>query len=223
MLILAPYRVDALFDHPPIGNWVLIAVTCVISALGFLSPDSVAPLVLAQGHPVGLVGHLFLHGSVLHLAGNMLFLWVFGNVISANMNQIRYVVLYLVIGMVAGLVHIAIAGTPAVGASGAINGIIGMTVAAYPRDRVNTFWWFFIRWGTFSIRLWILVVLWLLFDISGIVSGDTDVAHWAHICGLVTGLGLGMLSLLNGWIHMTRFDRSTLLEMLGGPSVERKG
>lgn len=150
-------------------------------------------------------------------------LWVFGNVISANMSPLRYTALYLAVGFLAGFAHLAIDGEPAIGASGAINGIIGIAIAAYPRDRVSSFWWVLIRFGTTRIRLGVLVLIWRFFDLQGALTGAGGVAYWAHIGGLVAGVALGFLALTNDWLHMTTLDRATLLEVLGGPKSTRNG
>lgn len=148
---------------------------------------------------------------------------VFGNVISANMSPLRYTMLYLAVGFLAGFAHLAIDGEPAIGASGAINGMVGIAVAAYPRDRVSSFWWVLIGFGTTRMRLGVLVLIWLFFDLVGALGGAGGVAYWAHIGGLAAGIALGFLALTNNWIQMTTLDHATLLEVLGGPRSIRDG
>ena len=91
---------------------------------------------------------------------------------------------------------------------------IGMVVVAYPKDKVDTFWWVLIRFGTVSLPVWLLVTTWLFFDLWGAGSGGSDVAHWAHIGGLVAGIAVGLIALQSGWIQITEFDKPTLLDVL---------
>ena len=138
---------------------------------------------------------MFMHGGWEHILGNMLFLWVFGNNIEDSMGHTRFFVFYLVCGLVAGLAHVAFAPSsdvPAVGASGAISGVMGAYVVLYPQARVLT--WvppiFLIR-----LRAWFILIYWFAFQLlAGVGSlggADTSgVAVWAHVGGFVAGLVL---------------------------------
>ena len=142
-----------------------------------------------------LLTSMFMHGGWEHILGNMLFLWVFGNNIEDSMGHVRFVVFYLVCGLVAGLAHVFFAPgseVPAVGASGAISGVMGAYVVLYPQARVQT--WvppLFIV----NIRAWFFLIYWFAFQLlSGVGSlGGRDtggVAVWAHVGGFVAGLAL---------------------------------
>ena len=215
MLLLIPYRIESIFQHPPTANRVIIGITVLVSLTALISGDGpLWSLVLERGSLFGLPGHILLHGDLFHLGGNMLFLWIFGNALCSNMENRRYAILYVLLGVVSGLIHIIVDGDPAIGASGAINGIVGMAVTAYPRDKVDTFWWVLIRFGTTSLPMWLLVSTWLFFDLWGAGEGGGDVAHWAHIGGLFAGIAIGLIGLQSGWIQLTQFDKPTLLDML---------
>ncbi len=140
---------------------------------------------------------MFMHGSWEHILGNMLFLWVFGNNIEDSMGHLRFVVFYLVCGVAAALAHVFVgpgSQVPAVGASGAISGIMGAYVVLYPRVRVRTWvppifllnlnaffllgYWFFIQLATGVLTV-------------GPESGEQGgVAVWAHVGGFVAGVVL---------------------------------
>ena len=141
---------------------------------------------------------MFLHGSWMHLLGNMWFLWIFGNNIEDSMGRARFVVFYLLSGVAAALAQVAVnptSGIPMVGASGAISGVMGAYLVLYPRVRV----WTLVPIGFFltSIALpaWTMLLYWMAIQfVSGLVGlvgqEQGGVAFWAHLGGFVTGLVL---------------------------------
>jgi len=147
---------------------------------------------------VTILTSMFMHGSLLHLGGNMLFLWIFGNNIEDSMSKPRYIAFYLLGGIAALAAQIAVgpdAAVPTVGASGAIAGVLGGYALLYPRARVVTVI-FIIIFFTFVelpalvvLGLWILIqVLYGLSDIAQPVGTGGGVAYFAHIGGFVFGL-----------------------------------
>ncbi|HEX8243141.1 MAG TPA: rhomboid family intramembrane serine protease [Longimicrobium sp.] len=142
-----------------------------------------------------LVTSMFMHGGWEHILGNMLFLWVFGNNIEDSMGHTRFIVFYLICGVAAGLAHVALSPAsemPAVGASGAISGIMGAYVVLYPQARVQT--WLpplFI----FHVRAWFFLIYWFVLQLftgfGSLGTGETGgVAVWAHVGGFVAGVVL---------------------------------
>lgn len=143
---------------------------------------------------------MFLHSSVVHLAGNMLFLHIFGDNVEYTFGHGRYVAFYLLCGVVASLAHILSITTkeglllPAVGASGAISGVLGAYILLYPRARVLTlvfaYWVYIVRIpAVFFLSFWFVFQLFegvLTFGL-GMPSG---VAYWAHIGGFAAGIAL---------------------------------
>lgn len=137
---------------------------------------------------------MFLHGSWLHLIGNMWFLWIFGNNIEDAMGHGRYVVFYLVTGLLAGGAHVLSAMgsvVPTIGASGAISGVMGAYLLLYPRVRIHTLFFFFIFVRIIAIPAWIVLLEWLVIQV---LSGATTsamgggVAFWAHVGGFAAGM-----------------------------------
>ncbi len=149
-----------------------------------------------------LLTSIFLHGGWMHLIGNMWFLWIFGDNIEDYLGHFQYLLFYLICGIGAGVVHTIanLASTvPAVGASGAISGVMGAYIVLFPRSRVVTLvplLFFF-----FTVQLPAVVILgyWFLIQfLSGLgslgVPGAGGVAWWAHIGGFLLGALLVMRS-----------------------------
>jgi len=139
---------------------------------------------------------MFLHGGIIHLAGNMLFLSIFGDNIEDTLGRVRYVLFYFLCGTAASLTHTLITvdpSIPTIGASGAISGILGAYLILYPRARILTvifyFWISFVRIpAIFFLGFWfILQWLYILLEAGG------GVAYWAHIGGFVAGMALASI------------------------------
>jgi len=143
---------------------------------------------------------MFLHGGFLHLAGNMLYLWVFGNNIEDAMGHVKFLFFYLLCGGAAAGAQLWIdpeATMPMLGASGAISGVLGAYLLLFPRARVLTLVPFFFLWFV-EIRAVFFLVYWILLQlINGLPSllfasarHGGGVAWWAHIGGFIAGLVL---------------------------------
>lgn len=137
----------------------------------------------------GLIGSMFLHGSFWHLAGNMVFLFIFGFALEIALGRWTYLGLYLFSGLCSGLLWWALdpAWIPGVGASGAISGLMGMYIGVYGLRRIRFFYWLGPLLGYFSApALWILP-LWLGKELFGLIRAADHVNYYAHIGGLVSG------------------------------------
>lgn len=169
---------------------------------GRIPVGTTVPLGPSHGCRVGglsvstVVTSMFLHGSWMHLIGNMWFLWVFGNNIEDSMGHARYVVFYLVCGTLAAAAHMASApgsAIPTVGASGAISGIMGAYLVLYPRVRVHTLFFFFIFIRVIPIPAWVMLLYWFALQVlsgSAAAGSGGGVAFWAHVGGFVAGVVL---------------------------------
>ena len=142
---------------------------------------------------------MFLHGGLLHLGGNMLFLWIFGNNVEDLLGRGRYLLLYLASGVAAALVQALSAPhshVPMLGASGAIAGVLGAYMMTYPRANVHCFVWIVIFFWIVTVPAWILLGLWFAMQLlSGLAAGpgSPGVAFWAHVGGFATGIFLFLL------------------------------
>lgn len=216
-MLLLPIRVETMGFRYPWLNIGIIGVTCIVflaMLAGLLPMEIIEAMVLEDFQPAGLFGHLLLHADIVHLVGNMVFLWVFGNAICSKIGNAGYLFLYLFVGIGAAAAHLLIETAPAVGASGAINGIIGFYIALHPINRIHCVWWFWFRAGVFEISGFWLVLLWVAFDLWGAMSGSPGVAYWAHLGGLAAGFSLALLGLFLEWIAMTQYDNETVLDYL---------
>jgi len=140
---------------------------------------------------------MFVHGGWLHLAFNMLYLWIFGNNVEDAMTRPRFVAFYVVCGLVATTAQVLVApdgDVPLIGASGAIAGVLGAYLVLFPRARVLTVIPLVFVFPVIEVPAWILLVLWfVLQSVSGIQSlgtGEAGVAFFAHLGGFVAGMVL---------------------------------
>ena len=143
-----------------------------------------------------LVTSQFLHGSWLHLLGNMLYLWIFGNNVEDRMGRWRYALFYLVCGVIAALTQLATdpsSGVPNIGASGAIAGVLGAYIVLYPRARVLTAITLLVFFAIVEVPAVLLLGAWFLLQVldgsAGLVeAGSGGVAYFAHVGGFAAGL-----------------------------------
>ncbi|MGC9369216.1 MAG: rhomboid family intramembrane serine protease [Paracoccaceae bacterium] len=155
------------------------------------------PAAISQGALLhGLVTSMFLHGGLMHLGGNMLFLFIFGDNLEDELGQLRFLGFYLASGVAAGLAQfLADPGSimPTVGASGAIAGVMGGYLLMFPKARVDVLFIFVIFFRIFPLPAWIMLGVWFAFQLFGGASAASDVggvAYWAHAGGFVAGIVL---------------------------------
>ena len=141
---------------------------------------------------------MFMHADWFHILGNMLFLWIFGDNVEDALGHARYLLFYLLCGLGAAAAHILMSPDsllPAVGASGAIAGVMGAYLVLYPKANIAVLIPLFILLGTFSIPAIVLIGIWFLMQLlSGVASigyatgGGGGVAWWAHVGGFLVGM-----------------------------------
>ena len=217
MIFALPLYDDNPIRRAPVMTWVLIGM-CVGAYLWELGQDEHA---ISYGYgmiPAVLFGHaqltpglavippwatiftsMFLHGGLLHLGGNMLFLWIFGNNVEDLLGGFRFLVLYFASGVAAALAQALpdlSSDIPMIGASGAIAGVLGAYLMLYPRANVHVFVWIIIFFRIFNLPAWLILGFWFLMQVLAGLSAGTHspgVAVWAHAGGFVTGIILIML------------------------------
>ncbi len=163
---------------------------------GFDMGNGMACLVDSGRAPLHIFTSMFLHGSWMHILGNMWFLWLFGNNVEDSMGRGRFVAFYLLCGVAAAAAQVLTepaSVVPMVGASGAISGVMGAYVILFPRVRVFTLvpLGFFIT--TIALPAWVMLGYWMLLQVvSGLVpgAGEGGVAVWAHVGGFLAGATL---------------------------------
>ena len=226
MFFIIPKQVETLPIYSPWANMALIGVISVVTLLFWgdaLSPTTLNAMVLDGWKPMGLVGHVFLHADMMHLLGNMIFLWVFGNAINAKLGQIGYLGFFLFCTLAAAMAHNLFDGGLAIGASGAVNGIVGFYIALHPLNRIHCFYWVFVKAGIFTVTGFWLVLFWFILDLWGAFWGTSLIAYWAHIGGLVGGFAVGWILLASGKLRMTVYDNPSVVEIATGQTLEREG
>ncbi len=187
----------------PYVTWALILVHVGMYLLTLPTGESYGSLWAALAlypdlvtHGValhGLITHMFLHAGLMHLAGNMLFLWVFGDNLEDEMGRGRFLAFYLIGGLAAAAAQIVadpMSGIPMVGASGAIAGVMGGYLLLYPKARVDVFFFFLIFFKIIPIRAWIVLGIWFVLQVfngSSTPQADGGTAYWAHAGGFIAG------------------------------------
>jgi len=197
--LIIPYRVDVLPSRRPYANYSIIALTIFVFSLMLSSSlQQLKPYILDGWSVSGLTGYMWLHGGLIHIVFNLIFLWVFGNAVCAKVGNALYVPAFILYGIIAGVAHIIFEGGPAIGASGAIFGVIGTYFVLYPFNSVKCLLWVFIYVRRISVAgLWI-ILLWVVLNVLGAVTGFTavtGVAYFAHIGGFVSGFAFGIILL----------------------------
>ncbi|MBN2071026.1 MAG: rhomboid family intramembrane serine protease [Candidatus Krumholzibacteriota bacterium] len=157
----------------------------------YLHAEGPRPIILT------LFTSMFLHGSIVHLGGNMLYLWIFGNNIEDILGPLKFLLFYFLGGLTAHAMHIASDPSsliPTIGASGAIAGILGAYLITYPRARVLTLMFLFIFIRLMVVPAYVIIIFWFVIQLlSGFASlggHSGGVAWFAHIGGFLGGIAL---------------------------------
>lgn len=199
---------------PGIINWILVILNVLVfffmltlpqeSQRAFIYQFGAIPDQILQGQNIiSLMTSLFMHGGFLHLIGNMLFLWVFGDNIEAVLGHLGYIGFYLIGGLVATGAHILInpsSTLPTIGASGSVAAVLGAYLVMFPRSRVKAL----VLLGPFItvtrvaaiifIGIWIVMQFFFGIASLGVETAQTGgVAFFAHIGGFILGLVGGLL------------------------------
>jgi len=223
---MIPIRDTIPSRHVPVTTWALIAINLTaffwqltlpaeaarnaIFLFGIVPARFTNPTWAADvGFPhsfLPFITTMFLHGGWLHVIGNMWVLWIFGDNVEDRMGPLRFLVFYLACGVAAGLIHVvtnARSQVPAVGASGAIAGVMGAYLVLYPRAQILAMFPIFFWPIFFHVPAWVYLGFWFLLQFfSGAVSfaggGQAEgIAWWAHIGGFAFGI-------LTFWAFMRR-------------------
>lgn len=171
------------------------AIPYEITHLIDIHPRALVPV------PLTLLSSLFVHGGLMHLLGNMLFLWIFGDNIEDTLGHASFFVFYIFTGLAASSAHIAFnpdSTIPMVGASGAIAGILGAYFLLFPRAHVQTLVIFFFIVRVIKVPALVFLGLWFVFQVLNSTGGANGVAWGAHIGGFAAGTGTMLILRLSG-------------------------
>lgn len=183
----------------PYVTYGLIGLNILIFILTHDQPDQMMRLALYPRLAVAgmdlpaMVTHMFVHAGYMHIAGNLLFLWIFGDNIEDQMGHTGFLAFYLLSGFAAAAAHIAsqpLSVVPMVGASGAIAGVMGAYLLMFPRARIDVIAIVIVVIRRFAVAAWVVLGAWLGLQIAmGLMSdSDAGVAYWAHSGGFFAGI-----------------------------------
>ncbi|MDP6543226.1 MAG: rhomboid family intramembrane serine protease [Phycisphaerae bacterium] len=231
MLFLIPYRAHVPTDRKPWANYAIMALTIVISIAAFndiklwkqMAGIDVTEIDLFEfkvnftsdvaHYPLLSFTSSLVHGGYVHLAGNMLFLWVFGNAVNYKFGHLRYLVFYALCALASGMAHYTLRGGPVVGASGAIFGVMGAFLIYFPRNDLEILSIFFLRMGTQIISSGWMIAFWIAWNVLMLKLGwDRQTALWGHIGGFTAGFAMAIIFLKTKWIVPNQ-DEETLFDV----------
>lgn len=183
----------------PYVTYGLMALNIMVFILTLSQPEQMVRLALYPRFAIagldstGMVTHMFVHAGYMHIAGNLLFLWIFGDNVEDQMGHGGFLLFYLASGFAAAAAHIAwqpMSMVPMVGASGAIAGVMGAYLLLFPRARIDVVAIVVIVIRRFTVAAWVVLGAWLGLQIAmGMISqGESGVAYWAHSGGFVAGI-----------------------------------
>lgn len=211
--------------HRPVFTYLLLVLNIAVYIYQISLPNQLESQFVYQyaSIPVEIVNlqslhtlitSMFLHGGFMHLAGNMMFLWIFGDNVEAIIGTTKYILFYIAGGLIAALTHVFFnlhSNIPCVGASGAIAACMGAYLVMFPRSKIRVILLLFFI--PFNIRAIYFLGFWILWQlraefISFGVSGSTDIAYMAHIGGFAFGLLCG-IAFKQGILqhHTTAYDK----------------
>ncbi len=183
------------------GYWVTLTSENQLNQ--FFYTWGLAPHALLQdGNYITVLTSMFLHGGWMHLIGNMWFLWNFGDNLEDVMGRRNFFGFYLLSGLAAAALQVAVdpgSNAPMVGASGAIAGVMGGYLLLFPKARVDVLFIFVIFFRIFPIPAWVVLGVWIglqLFSGASLPTSGASVAYWAHVGGFAGGLLLAIPVLL---------------------------
>ncbi|HEX7010306.1 MAG TPA: rhomboid family intramembrane serine protease [Phycisphaeraceae bacterium] len=164
-----------------------------------------------QPMPWQFISYQFLHADWMHLLGNMVFLYVFGNHVEDRLGKVGYLFFYLAGGVFAGLGHALVQTTPVIGASGAVSAVTGAYLALFPLSNVTIVYWFFFV-GTFEVSSMVLILFQIAENLIFQFTGVGNVAYLAHLAGYAYGFVIGMGLLLARVLPREPYDMLSLIE-----------
>ena len=196
-------------------NWALIAANILVFAATNVQPEWKQQFALHPVHPLLLefFTYQFLHEGWMHIIGNMLFLYIFGNNVNDKMGHIGYLAFYLAGGIIAGICYMLTeqSGAPIIGASGAIAAVTGAYLILFPQSMVTIFYWF-IFFGRVEVQsLWFIAAFFAM-DVFGNFAGQDGVAHTAHIGGTIFGSAVCLVLVATHLLPRDQWDVWALIQ-----------
>ncbi len=213
--MIIPLRTDSALHRTPYMNYALIVANVIAFAMKAYIPGFAEKWQLNPGDPqaITFITYAFLHANWMHIAGNMLFLYIFGNNVNDKMGQWGYLAFYLAGGVFAGLLYALVPSQvfPILGASGAIAAVTGAYLVLFPRSNVTVLFFFYII-GSYEIASLWFILFFFVYDIWANFSQTDGVAHVAHIAGTLFGATICFLLLMSRLLPRDQFDVVALVQ-----------
>jgi len=208
---MLPLHTDSPLRRTPWMNWLLIALNVgAFVAQGMIQSPLEQKLYLRPTHLqlYQYFSYAFLHANLMHLLGNMVFLYVFGNNVNDKLGNLGYLAFYLAGGVMAGVGHVMTnTPVPVLGASGAVAAVTGAYMVLFPQSHITLLWWM----GTYEIPSVWFILIFFAKDVILQSAGASGVAHMAHIWGTLFGFTISILLLA---VRLLPRDQSDIVAML---------
>ena len=220
MFIILPYRTSIRPRRTPYGNYILIAANVLVFFLEYHVDSHTGKLdfrpwvnqfVLFAQRPAlwQFISYAFLHDGLLHIFGNMFFLYIFGNNVNDKLGNVGYIAFYLAGAVFSGVGHILVGGGNVMGASGAVSAVTGAYLVLFPQTLISVFWWFIFFINTIEIpAIYFIAFKLIIFDnlLEPAFAPPIAVAYTAHLAGYAFGIATITVLLATGLISSNHFD-----------------
>ena len=221
--MILPIRTSIRPRRTPYANYAIIAVNAVIFFLQYhTDPHTggvdfrpwVLQFMLTPVRPYlwQFISYAFLHGGLMHIFGNMFFLYLFGNNVNDKLGTVGYLCFYLAGAVFSGVGHTIMSNTPVLGASGAVAAVTGAYLVLFPQTLITVIYWFFFI-GTMEISALYFIVFKLIFIDNVITRYTPYVAYDAHLAGYAFGIAAILLMLATGLVTGSSFDLWSMIKM----------
>lgn len=216
-MLFLPYRTDAPVYHTPWGTISLIVVNLVVFGLTWTQTIETPSLILSHGdglHPHQWITSNFVHADWHHIVGNMVFLYAFGLLVEGKIGTLRFLPLYLGIGVVQASLEqlICLQADPggSYGASSILFGLLAIAMLWAPKNEVSIFWWIYIRAGSFPLTVQTLGIIFVALNMGlALIAGGFGrliSTGSLHLMGAAIGFPIGLLMLKKGWVDCEGWD-----------------
>ncbi len=228
--MLLPLRTNVKTYNTPYANYAIIAVNVIIFLLSYWPDERTREVlrpwaqrwVFTPAHPYlwQFITYAFLHGSFLHILGNMFFLYIFGNNVNDKLGNFGYICFYLAGGIISALGHMLINNNPILGASGAVAAVTGAYLVLFPQTLITIVYWFIII-GTVDIpALYFILFKMIIYD-NVLARYGGNVAYDAHIAGYSFGVLSSLILIATGLLSSSQFDLWAMIKQWNRRRVYR--
>jgi membrane associated rhomboid family serine protease len=228
--MLLPIRTSVRSSRTPYANYALIAVNIVVFLLtywpGEQARDILRPwaeqLVLMPARPYlwQFITYAFLHSGLLHIFGNMFFLYIFGNNVNDKLGHFGYLCFYLAGAVFSAVGHTLVSSNPVMGASGAVAAVTGAYLVLFPQTLITVVYWFYIV-GTWELPAIYFIAFKMIILDNVIIRYTSNVAYDAHLAGYAFGIVSSLILLVTGLLSSSQFDLWAMLKQWNRRRVYR--